>query len=339
MDVSCQFATSLHSPEHIAAAEQLGYHRAWLHDTPAQSPDVWAMLALAAERTHRIHLAPGVLVPTLRHPMVNASGAAALAALAPGRVALAFGTGFNGTRALGEPPATWGYLSTYVRAVRGLLRGDTVEWNGASVRMMHPGANAPQRPIDIPVLVSALGPKGLAVAHQIADGLFTVNGETARAHEFAWSALGVHGTVLSEDEPLDSSRVRAAAGPGNALAYHAAYEFGGDPASLPGGQAWLDAVTSRPLGERHLAVHDQHLTGLNAADNAAWTAGSWQAITSTTVTGTPDRIRDQLTAYARDGITEIVYQPTGPDIRGELERFIAIAIAIAIATDVPLTSS
>lgn len=103
MDLSCQFATSLHSPEHISIAEQLGYHRAWLHDTPAQSPDVWAMLALAAERTHRIGLAPGVLVPTLRHPMVNASGAATLAALAPGRVAIAFGTGFNGTRALGAP--------------------------------------------------------------------------------------------------------------------------------------------------------------------------------------------------------------------------------------------
>jgi alkanesulfonate monooxygenase SsuD/methylene tetrahydromethanopterin reductase-like flavin-dependent oxidoreductase (luciferase family) len=53
--------------------------------------------------------------------------------------------------------------------------------------------------------------------------------------------------------------------------------------------------------------------------------GSWQAIISTTVTGTPDRIRDQLSAYARDGITEIVYQPAGPDIPGELERFITIA--------------
>jgi 5,10-methylenetetrahydromethanopterin reductase len=325
MDISCQFATSLYSPEHIAVAEQLGYHRAWLHDTPAQSPDVWAMLALAAERTHRIGLAPGVLVPTLRHPMVNASGAATLAALAPGRVALAFGTGFNGTRALGAPPATWSYLSTYVRTVRGLLRGQTVEWDGAPMRMMHPGTNAPQRPIDIPVLVSALGPKGLAVTREIADGLFSVNGETAHAHEFTWAALGIHATVLGQDERLDSPRVRAAAGPGNALAYHAAYEFGGDPTTLPGGQAWLGAITAHPRSERHLAVHDQHLTGLNAADTAAWNAGSWQAITSTTVTGTPDRIRDKLSAYARDGITEIVYQPTGPDIPGELERFIAIA--------------
>ncbi|MFF1701394.1 LLM class flavin-dependent oxidoreductase [Streptomyces sp. NPDC058252] len=325
MDVSCQFATSLDSPEHISVAEQLGYHRAWLHDTPAQSPDVWAMLALAAERTHRIGVAPGVLVPTLRHPMVNASGAATLAALAPGRVALAFGTGFNGTRALGAAPATWSYLSKYVRTVRALLRGDTAQWDGAPLRMMHPDGNAPQRPIDLPVLVSALGPKGLAITREIADGLFTVNGETAHAHEFTWAALGIHGTGLGEGEPLDSPRVRGAAGPGNALAYHAAYEFGGDPTTLPGGQAWLDAITAHPHTERHLAVHDQHLTGLSAADSAAWNAGSWKAITSTTVTGTPDRIRETLSAYARDGITEIVYQPTGADIPGELERFIAIA--------------
>jgi 5,10-methylenetetrahydromethanopterin reductase len=257
--------------------------------------------------------------------MVNASGAATLAALAPGRAALAFGTGFNGARALGASPATWAYLSAYVRTVRGLLCGDTVEWDGAPMRMLHPGTNAPRRPIEIPVLVSALGPKGIAVTREIADGLFSVNGDTTHAHEFTWAALGIHGTVLSEDEPLDSPRVRSAAGPGNALAYHAAYEFGGDPAALPGGQAWLDAVTARPRAERHLAVHDQHLTGLNAADDAAWNRGSWQAITSTTVTGTPDRIRDQLSAYARDGVTEIVYQPTGPDIPGELERFIAIA--------------
>ena len=103
MDISCAFPTALGSPEHVALAEELGYVRAWLYDTPQQSPDVWMMLALAAERTDRIGLGPGVLVPTLRHPMVNAAGTAALAALAPGRVAVAFGTGFTGRRAMGYP--------------------------------------------------------------------------------------------------------------------------------------------------------------------------------------------------------------------------------------------
>src|SRR3981189_897448 len=60
MKISSQFPTSLDSPQHIEVAESLGYDRAWLYDVPQQSPDVWMMLALAAERTERIGLGPGV---------------------------------------------------------------------------------------------------------------------------------------------------------------------------------------------------------------------------------------------------------------------------------------
>src|SRR5258705_13559836 len=217
MKITAQFATSPDSDEHIAIAEQLGYDRAWLFDTPQQGPDVWMMLALAARRTSSIGLGPGVLVPTLRHPMVNASATAALAGLAPGRVAVAFGTGFTGARAMGGAPASWTYLRDYVAAFRGLLTGATVTWQGSRMRMMHPRGHAPQRPIDVPILISALGPKGLAVATELADGLFTVNGQTRFAAKFDWAALGVHGTVLAEGEPLNSPRVQPAAGPGNAL--------------------------------------------------------------------------------------------------------------------------
>ena len=325
MKISAQFATSLHSPAHIAVAEQLGYDRAWLFDTPHESPDVWMMLALAANRTATIGLGPGVLVPTLRHPMVNASATAALAALAPGRVAVAFGTGFAGARALGAAPATWSYVRDYVRAFRGLLSGARVEWQGTRIQMMHPDGYAPERPIDIPILISALGPKGLEVAAELADGLFTVSGETRYAAQFSWAALGVHGTVLADDEALDSLHVQAAAGPGNALAYHAAYEFGGDVSALPGGDVWLDTINQRPPQDRHLAVHDQHLVALNDADTAAWAAGSWNAIRQTTLTGTAEEVGRRVGELAAEGITEIIYQPTGPDISGELEAFLAAA--------------
>ncbi|MEE6167584.1 MULTISPECIES: LLM class flavin-dependent oxidoreductase [unclassified Mycolicibacterium] len=322
LTLSAQFATSMQSPQHIAVAEELGYTRAWLFDTPHQSPDVWMTLALAAARTTRIGLGPGVLVPTLRHPMVNASAAAALAALAPGRVAVAFGTGFAGARALGMAPTTWVYLRDYVRTFRTLLAGKPTTWNGSTLQMMHP----PElQGLNIPVLISALGPKGIAVAAELADGLFSVNGETSSAQDFAWSTLGIHGTVVTAGEASDSPRVRAAAGPGNALAYHAAYEFGGDVTALPGGQAWLDHIEAVPHERRHLAVHDQHLTGLNAADQAAWAAGAWQAIPATTVTGSAADITERLSDYAAQGISEIIYQPTGPDIPGELETFVTAA--------------
>jgi 5,10-methylenetetrahydromethanopterin reductase len=327
MKVSAQFATSLQSPEHIATAEQLGYDRAWLFDIPHESPDVWMMLALAAERTTTIGLGPGVLVPTLRHPMVNASATAALEALAPARVAVAFGTGFAGARALGSVPASWSFLADYVRAFRALLRGEPVRWQNSLMQMMHPAGHAPERPIEVPVLISAIGPKGVNVAIELADGLFTVNGETRYATQFAWAALGVHGTVLADGESLDSTRVQAAAGPGNALAYHAAYEFGGDVTALPAGEVWLDVISKSPPQDRHLAVHDQHLVGLNHADTAAWAAGSWKAITETTLTGTADQIGRRVTELADQGVTEIIYQPTGPDIIGELEAFHAVARA------------
>src|ERR687889_2309623 len=138
MDISYATPTTLDSPDHVALAEDLGYARAWLYDTPQQSPDVWMMLALAAQRTRRIGLGPGVLVPSLRHPMVNAAATAALAALAPGRVAVAFGTGFTGRRAMGYRAIPWAFMDSYLRAYRALLRGEVVEWEGAQMRMLHP---------------------------------------------------------------------------------------------------------------------------------------------------------------------------------------------------------
>ena len=44
-----------------------------------------------------------------------------------------------------------------------------------------------------------------------------------------------------------------------------------------------------------------------------------------TISGTPARVRERLDELAAGGVTEIVFQPCGPDIAGELERFLAAA--------------
>jgi len=41
------------------------------------------------------------------------------------------------------------------------------------------------------------------MAQELADGLFTVNGETRHAEEFTWATLGVPTTILAADEELD----------------------------------------------------------------------------------------------------------------------------------------
>ena len=62
--------------------------------------------------------------------MVNAAATAALAALAPGRVAVGFGTGFTGRRAMGYRAVPWSFMDAYIRAYRALLRGETVDGKG-----------------------------------------------------------------------------------------------------------------------------------------------------------------------------------------------------------------
>src|SRR6187431_1784867 len=200
MDISCAFPTALDSPDNVALAEELGYDRAWLYDTPQQSPDVWMTLAMAAARTERIGLGPGVLVPSLRHPMVNAAATANLEALAPGRVVVAFGTGFSGRRAMGYRAIPWAFMDAYIRAYKGLLRGETVEWDGARMRMLHPDGHGPRRPVEVPVIVGALGPKGRAVASELGEGLFATSSVPEFAKEFDWVAFHCLGTVLEDGE-------------------------------------------------------------------------------------------------------------------------------------------
>lgn len=327
MDVSCAFPTALDSPDNIALAERLGYHRAWVYDTPQQSPDVWMTLALAAGRTERIGLGPGVLIPSLRHPMTNAAATATLAALAPGRVAVGFGTGFTGRRAMGYGAIRWSFMESYIRAYRGLLRGETVEWEGAQMRMLHPDGHAPTRPVDVPILVGALGPKGNKVASELGDGLFATLQTPDFMTEYSWSAYLAWGTVLDEGEDDDSEHAHAAGGPGWALSFHGAYEFGGPDAvrALPGGEQWLEVVEALPQDQRHLAVHSGHCVELNAADEAAWRAGGSTTLQDVTLSGTRKQVRHKLEDLGSRGVTEIVFQPCGPDIRSELERFLDAA--------------
>ena len=88
---------------HIALAEELGFASAWCYDSPLLYQDPFVALARAAERTRRIDLGVGVLVPGCARPS-RRSALRALTALAPGRVRAAVGAGFTGRFTLGLRP-------------------------------------------------------------------------------------------------------------------------------------------------------------------------------------------------------------------------------------------
>jgi 5,10-methylenetetrahydromethanopterin reductase len=322
VDISCAFAPVPETPEHIAHAERLGYRRAWVFDTPALQLDVWMTLARAAERTARIELGPGVLIPSLRHVMVTAAAIATLVDRAPGRVNVGIGSGFTGRLAMGQRPNPWSFVAQYARQLRGLLAGETVEVDGALTRLLHGPGQAPARPIRVPFIFGVRGPKAQAVARELGDGIFAVTPTGG----FAWSVLLTHGTVLEPGEAFDAPRVLAAAGAGASVALHRAWEFrspsGLDLDALPGGAAWRKAIEAIPEAERHLRTHEGHLTFLNDLDRPV--VGG-EAIRTFTFTGEAPALRARLDRLTAQGVTEIAYQPKGPDIPRELAAFAAMA--------------
>jgi 5,10-methylenetetrahydromethanopterin reductase len=320
VQISCAFPPNPAAVEHVVEAERLGYARAWLYDSPALYGDIWMIAALCAARTSRIGLGPGVLVPNLRHPLTQASAIATLEQLAPGRVAVAIGTGFTGRMAMGQKPLTWAYTRRYVEQLRALLRGEQVEVDGALVQMLHADEHAPKRPIATPIVIGANGPKGMAVARELGDGVMTVgSGEPT----FDWCAALAFGTVLDDGEDSGSARVLSAAGPGLTVVYHAMFE--GDPSSvdaLPGGAEWRARIEEVAEPARHLAVHEDHLVRVTDRDRPLLNGDLVKAFTWT---GTRDEIRMRLDALEASGVSEILYAPMGPDVPRELDAFMIAA--------------
>jgi len=82
---------------------------------------------------------------------------------------------------------------------------------------------------------------------------------------------------------------------------------------VPGGPEWKAMIEEVPEATRHLAVHDQHLVGVNDHDRPF--LGPELLIGAAF---TPAQLRERLDRFADQGVTEVVYQPAGPDIEREL---------------------
>jgi 5,10-methylenetetrahydromethanopterin reductase len=328
--LSCGFPPSRDLPTYARLAESLGYERVWAYDSPALYGDVWVALARVAEATERIGVGTAVAVPSLRHPVVTASAIATIEELAPGRLAVAFGTGFTARLAMGKRAMRWADLATYVMQVRALLQGDVVEVDGAQSQLLYSPGFGPERPIDVPLLVAPSGPKGFAVAHEVADGVVVVGFPPEGESDPRWKTCAVlaNGTVLDPGEDETSERVREAAGPWFVTGYHAMYEWAPDAlANMPGGPEWRAAVEAeRPEGQRHLAVHEGHVVTVTGRDRAVLDAAG-PALLGTGWTGDRANVRSRLEHAEARGITEVIYTPAGPDVPRELAAFASAAQA------------
>ncbi|MFI5881544.1 LLM class flavin-dependent oxidoreductase [Streptomyces sp. NPDC051554] len=315
VELSCGLPPGPDFADLVVLAEQLGYTRVWIYDSAPLWEDPFVHLALAARRTSRIGLATAVLIPTQRDVMAMASAIATVARLSGGRFRPCFGTGFTARLTVGQPPMKLGGLGDYVRALRQLLAGGTTLVDGKAVRMLHADGLTQSRPMDVPLWLSAFGPRGAELAAEIADGII------GPVHPDLPTATMVSGTVLDPGEAPDSERVRRAIGPWRVLDWHNAYAYGGAGAvdALPGGRAWRDTVEAlEPPESRHLLTFEGHVTHLSDRDRMLL-----EHIDHTTMVGDLHSIRRSVEHLVGEGFSEVIYTPSGPDTARELTAFAA----------------
>jgi len=157
--------------EFVISAEAAGLDDLWLwEDCFAEGGLTTATAALAWSGSLRIGL--GLMPVPLRNPALAAMELATLARLFPGRFVPAVGHGVQpwmeqvGARA----PSPMTLLREWVTATRSLLRGDAVTVSGQYVRLTDVALDWPPAAVP-PLLVGARGPKTLALAGELADGL------------------------------------------------------------------------------------------------------------------------------------------------------------------------
>jgi 5,10-methylenetetrahydromethanopterin reductase len=321
VEIGIALAPCTDTAEHIRIAEALGFAEAWCFCSPAIYADTFTLLGIAATRTERIGLGPAVMVPHLRHVADGATAIATLAALAPGRVTAVVGSGFSAVALLNRKPVPWVAVEAYVTALRDLLAGREIDWDGTRFGLLHSGTMGIHLPVDVPIWVAAHGPKGFATAGRVADGIITNPTHGAEPVPYSGTfALQFYGTVLEEGEPADSPRALAAAGPGAALALHLGPH--GAVAGTPEEVAFSAALAEVPADRRLVEQHRGHLFELSDLDRPYVTE---RIIRQGTMTGSLAEVAESLEGFAARGAALFLYSPFGPDVPRELEAFAGAA--------------
>jgi 5,10-methylenetetrahydromethanopterin reductase len=160
-------------PEIIASArlaDDLGYSTLWVLDSHLLFHEVYTLLGALAVSTKKVRLGTAVTNPLTRHPTVTAAAFATLADLSGGRASLGISIGDSALKSMNLETAKMSVLAETVALCRSLMAGETVSFGqGKSARLHHLGPR-------VPIYVAATGPKMLALAGRIADGVILMNG-------------------------------------------------------------------------------------------------------------------------------------------------------------------
>jgi alkanesulfonate monooxygenase SsuD/methylene tetrahydromethanopterin reductase-like flavin-dependent oxidoreductase (luciferase family) len=324
----------------VKYAEDLGFDRAWIGDSPMLWSDCYATLALAAANTTRIRIGTGMTAPALRPAPVTACAIGSINQLAPGRVFLGLGTGFTSALLLGQKPSPLRAMRKYQALLRGLLDGDAVEYEHsdrcASIQFMNRDRHYVNLDSRIPIYIAANGPLAMALAGEVGDGWMyagraadELRNGMAAVREGAsrvdrtlpadfLTACSTAGCVLRRGERLTDDRIIDQVGSIVTVNLHLAYELwrlsGNNDAVVPDyfsdvWEAYLGHVAQFRLPERDRfrEVHEGHATYVQKEERQFVRPAG---IRASCLVGEPDDIIAQIRELEAAGITEVSLAPS-----------------------------
>ena len=168
MDFGITFKGDITPKRTVALAKQAevaGFKYGWFFDSHVLWRDCYPSMAMCMEHTDNMIFGPLVTNPGVREWSVAASLYATLAEQSGNRIEIGLGRGDSSRRVLGKKPMTVGNMEKFADVLRGLVRGDKVEYDGTEAEF--PWANG----YEMAVWIAAYGPKALAGAGRSGDGL------------------------------------------------------------------------------------------------------------------------------------------------------------------------
>jgi probable F420-dependent oxidoreductase len=151
----------------IQLAEQHGFEYGWTYDSHILWQESYATLALAADRTERIKLGHFVTNPGIRDPTITASWYATMQDLSAGRMVMGIGRGDSSRRVVGLQPVKVAEFERRCQMIKELMNGRKVDWNDKELELTWARRDLPE----IPMWIAGYGPKALAIAGRVADGV------------------------------------------------------------------------------------------------------------------------------------------------------------------------
>jgi probable F420-dependent oxidoreductase len=205
MDFAITFKGDI-SPKRTVAlckqAEVAGFKYGWFFDSHVLWRECYVTMAMCMEHTESMRFGPLVTNPGVRDWSVAASLYATLLQQSGGRFDIGLGRGDSSRRMLGKKPMTVETMVEFADAIRGLIRGDKVEYDGTEAQF--PWADG----YEVAVWIAAYGPKALKAAGEAGDGLVIQLGEPALVKWFADRAISA-GKAAGRD--MSNYRIMSAA--------------------------------------------------------------------------------------------------------------------------------